>query len=70
MGTAVSRLPVVLATAIIGLWIVTFIAATLIDRSLESLVALANPILLLAGGFLFSAQFASLLRNKGGRDEE
>lgn len=64
-----SNIPLIVAGAIATLWILLFIAAASIDRSLEALATNATPVMMLATAFLLSTEVAKIFKNKGGSDD-
>lgn len=64
-----SNIPLIVAGAIATLWILLFVAAAFIDRTLENLASNATPVMMLAAGFLLSTEALKIFKNKDGPGE-
>lgn len=65
--TAMSRLRLAVGAVVTGMWVIGYLAAFFVDRTLEPLAASITPVMLPVVGFLFGIEAIKAL--KGGSDD-
>lgn len=57
-----TKLRIAIGSVVTGVWVLGYLMAFFVDRTLEGLAQSATPLMLLVVGFLFGAEAAAIFR--------